>query len=255
MALHDRRDLGHGDVPSGLDGQRVLTPASRIPHGTMRSYHDRSQSQFSANPCMVTPLATRAPIAPTFRSAHPSPGSSPGPCRPARPPRPATWVPAQRIHAPLRPSTRPAVTPNSAHTRIMASFKRPHVGHHVDRITQLDDRVAGQLPRPMPGDLAAAVHVNDRRARVAERSVRGGRPLARRVHGLVLKEQAAVGYLAGHPPGMNTPLQVPALAVVQTNEPPRSTKTSSLIFPSLRVPSSRPPAQYSPRIPAAQRKM
>ena len=107
VALYDRRNLCHRDVrPASMDS--VLTPASRIPHGTMRSYHDRSQSQFSANPCMVTPLATRAPIAPTFRSAHPSPDPSPS-------------GPPPVIHAPLRPSTRPAVTPNSAHTRIMAS--------------------------------------------------------------------------------------------------------------------------------------
>ena len=75
----------------------MVTPASRMPHGTMRSYQDRSQSQFSASPCMVTPRATRAPIAPTFRSG--SPGTQ----------------------APLRPATRTAATPNSAQVRIMAS--------------------------------------------------------------------------------------------------------------------------------------
>ena len=78
----------------------VVVPASRMPHGTMRSYQDRSQSAFSANPCMVTPRATRAPMAPTFRSG-------------------TLWSPSTQ--APLRPATRPVLTPNSAHVRIMAS--------------------------------------------------------------------------------------------------------------------------------------
>ena len=46
---------------------------------------------------MVTPRATRAPIAPTLRSGVPG------------------------TQAPLRPATRTAVTPNSEHVRIMAS--------------------------------------------------------------------------------------------------------------------------------------
>jgi len=78
----------------------VVVPASRMPHGTMRSYQDRSQSAFSANPCMVTPRATRAPIAPTLRSG---------------------WFSSPGTQAPLRPATRPVLTPNSAHVRIMAS--------------------------------------------------------------------------------------------------------------------------------------
>ena len=36
----------------------------------MRSYQDRSQSQFSAKPCMVTPLATRMPRAAILRSGR-----------------------------------------------------------------------------------------------------------------------------------------------------------------------------------------
>ena len=59
----------------------VVVPASRMPHGTIRSYQDRSQSAFSANPCMVTPRATRAPIAPTLRSGW---FSSPGTQAPLR---------------------------------------------------------------------------------------------------------------------------------------------------------------------------
>ena len=80
-----------------VSADSVVTAASEMPHGTMRSYQDRSQSQFSASPCMVTPRATRAPIAPILRSGAP-------------------W-----IQAPLRPGTRVAVTPKSAQVRIMAS--------------------------------------------------------------------------------------------------------------------------------------
>ena len=58
--------------------------------------------------------------------------------------------------------------PDRGHPEIGAGpdhglFQRPHVGDHVDRLAELDDRVAGQLPGPVPGDLAAAVHVDDRR--------------------------------------------------------------------------------------------
>ena len=37
-----------------------------MPQGTNRSYQDRSTSQLSANPCMVTPRLTRMPMAASF---------------------------------------------------------------------------------------------------------------------------------------------------------------------------------------------
>ena len=80
----------------------VVTVASRIPQGTIRSYQDRSQSQFRAKPCMVTPRDTRMPIAPTFRSG---------------------LLSVPRSQTPLRPSTRVVVTPNSAQARISASSR------------------------------------------------------------------------------------------------------------------------------------
>jgi hypothetical protein len=46
----------------------VITPAWWTPRGTIRSYQDGSQSAFSANTCVVTPLATRGPSASTLRS-------------------------------------------------------------------------------------------------------------------------------------------------------------------------------------------
>jgi hypothetical protein len=70
-----------------------VTPASRMPHGTMRSNAARSQSALMANPCSVTPRATRIPIAATLRSG---PRSSAG------------------TQAPLRPSIRVVANPSSA---------------------------------------------------------------------------------------------------------------------------------------------
>lgn len=82
---------------------RDVTVASLMPHGTMRSYHDRSASQLRAKPCMVTPCETRMPIAATLRSCAPS-------C-------PSTQTPE-------RPWTRVASTPRSAHVRISTSSTR-----------------------------------------------------------------------------------------------------------------------------------
>src|SRR6185437_6035696 len=74
-----------------------VTPASAIPHGTIRSYQLRSGSQFSAKPCNVTPRATRIPIAAILRSG----------------PR---W--SATSHTPLRPATCWVGRPSSAQTAI-----------------------------------------------------------------------------------------------------------------------------------------
>ena len=170
-----------------------VTPASLMPQGTIRSYHDRSQSQLSASPCMVTPRATRAPIAPTFRSGCPPDAGS---------------------HAPERPSTRIASSPNSAQTPDHRLLEGPHVRHHVHRLAQLHDRVRGELAGAVPGDLAAAVDVDDRRPGVAERPVGHRRPLAGGVDRRVLEQQAAVRDLAENPPPVHRALRLPGLAVV-----------------------------------------
>jgi hypothetical protein len=60
---------------------------------------DMSGSQLSAKPCIVTPRATRTPIAATLRSG---PRSS------------------ARTHTPLRPSTCSVVRPKPAQTSISA---------------------------------------------------------------------------------------------------------------------------------------
>ena len=74
-----------------------------MPHGMIVSAHDRSASQFSANPCIVTRRLTRTPMAPSLRSG---PRSS------------------ARTQTPLRPSTRDVSTPTSRQTRIMTSSSR-----------------------------------------------------------------------------------------------------------------------------------
>ena len=66
-----------------------------------------------------------------------------------------------------------------------------HVGDDVDGVGEPDDRIADQLPGTVPGDLAAAIHVDDGRA-VGGPLVRFG-ALARRVHGRVLQEEDGIG--------------------------------------------------------------
>ena len=84
--VHARPRTGTGRPSSALSD---VTPASGMPHGTIGAAHDRSQSQLSAKPCMVTPLATRIPIAATLRS---------GPV--------GAVEPSPRTQTPERPSTR-----------------------------------------------------------------------------------------------------------------------------------------------------
>ena len=118
----------------------------------------------------VTPRATRMPIAATLRSG---PRSSAG------------------TQTPLRPSTR-AVASAELGAHVDQHLLDPaHVGDHVDRVGQPHDRVADQLARAVPGDLAAAVDVDHRRA--VERPVRRLGALAGRVDARVLQQQHRVG--------------------------------------------------------------
>ena len=87
----------------------------------------------------MTPRAIRTPIAATLRSGRtPSAGSQ----------------------TPLRPATRPR-----DHAEVGAGgdqhlLEQPDIADHVHRRQQLDDRVAHQLARAVPGDPAAAVDVD-----------------------------------------------------------------------------------------------
>ena len=116
------------------------------------------------------------------------------------------------------PDAAAAVDPRGHHPEVGAGpdqglLQGPDVGNDIDRVAESDDRVADQLAGTMPGDLAAPVDVDHRRARIAGRAVERAGPLARGVHRLVLKEQAAVGYRAAAAPLMQPPLQVPAVQV------------------------------------------
>ena len=121
--------------PSSCDSD--VTPASVMPHGTMRANQDRSGSQLRAKPCSVTPRATRMPIARDLarRSAVGQPHAA----------------------AALDLLGRDAEVGADVDEH---AFQAAHVGDDVDRVGQPDDRVADELARSVPGDLAAAVDVD-----------------------------------------------------------------------------------------------
>ena len=102
-------------------------------------------------------------------------------------------------------------SPRPAQTSISALLEPPDVGDDVDRVGQPHDRVADQLTGAVPGDLAAAVDVDDRRA-VERPLVRLG-ALAGRVDRRVLQQQQRVGRLAGDPGGVQLALPRPRLLV------------------------------------------
>ena len=168
---------------------RLVTPASRMPHGTNRLNQSRSQSQFRAKPCMVTPRDTRIPIAAIFRSGWPGTHTSAA-----------------------------SLDPDGADSRVRAGphqrfLDGPHVGDHVNRLAEPDDRVPDELPGAVPGDLAAPVHLDHRRPRVAQRPVERAGPLPGREHRLVLQQQARIRDLVVHPLPVDLALQLPAAQV------------------------------------------
>ena len=176
LAFSNRQHVGHGDGPASLGRQRGDGGVRRCRtarSGRTRTGRSRSSARSRASSRPWRPGCPRAAI---LRSGLPCP--SPG------------------SQAPLRPSTRPAGTPKSAHTPIMASSSQSDIADDVDRLVQRDDRIADKLAGAMPGDLAAAVDVDDRRARIADRPVERAGALAGRIDGLVLKQQARVGDLA-----------------------------------------------------------
>ncbi len=85
------------------------------------------------------------------------------------------------------------------------------VGDHIDGLGQSHDRIADELTRAVPGDLAAAVDI-DHRSAVGRPLVRLG-ALARRVDGLVLEQDQRVGPLARDDVGVDPTLQRPAVVV------------------------------------------
>ena len=80
------------------------------------------------------------------------------------------------------------------------------VADHVERLGQLDDRVADELAGTVPGDLAAAVDIDDRCA--VDRPLEVERALAGGVDRRVLEQQNGVGRLvrgSGLPGGAAAP--------------------------------------------------
>ena len=115
-----------------------------MPHGTIAENAARSQSQFSAKPCSVVARATRMPIAAILRAGRPPPAGHPHP------------------GAAVDPAG--LAGPAPAHTADQRFLKAPNEIHHIQRLGQPDDRIADQLAGAVPGDLAAAVGVDDGRA-------------------------------------------------------------------------------------------
>ena len=65
----------------------------------------------------------------------------------------------------------------------------------------------------MPGDVAAAIDVDDGCARITDWPVEGSRPFASRVDGLVLQQQAGIGDQASHPLLVDLSLQLPGIGI------------------------------------------
>ncbi len=162
-----------------------VTPASAMPHGTIAENARRSQSQFSAKPCSVVARDTRTPIAPTLRAG----------------PRLVRWHPH-----PDRPVDPAGLQPELGAHVDQRLLKAPNEIHHIERLGQPDDRIADQLAGAVPGDLAAAVGVDDGGA--VDRALLGQRAAARGVDRRVLEQQQRVGS-ARHPRVGQLALQLP----------------------------------------------
>ena len=144
--------------------------------------------QFSANPCIVTPSATRMPIAAILFSragvADPDAGAS----------LDATAVDAELGEHVDEDALEPA-----------------HVADDVDRLGEAQDRIPDELAGAVPGDLAAAVDVDDGGA--VGRPLVGVGALAGGVDGGVLQEEDGVGAFARDDRAMDGALKVETLDV------------------------------------------
>jgi hypothetical protein len=89
-----------------------------------------------------------------------------------------------------------------------------HVVDDLHVVGEGHDRVADQLPRPVEGDLAAAVDVDDRGAARVGGPLVGVGPLAGGEHRRVLEQQHGVGGVARDDGGVHLALQLPGGEVV-----------------------------------------
>ena len=131
----------------------------------------------------------------------------------------------------------------------------PDVRDHVDRVGQPDDRVADELPRAVPGDLPAAVHVHHRGA--VHRPVPRLGALAGGVDAGVLQQQHRVALLAGHHRLVQPALLVPGGLVVEQAGADGGQPGSRHAHPSSLVPPygnrTREPRRVSPAPATARR--
>ena len=208
---------GRNPVSDAID----VTPRSVNPQGLMRVNHSRSVETFSANPCMVIKREERTPIAQILRG---------------RPP-----CPRGRIQTPEAPAMRPAAMPYSATVRITASSSVSMYSlSPMPMRSEIEDRIADQLPGAVEGDVAAAVDVKEPCAHRFERfagheQVFGVPAFAQRVDRRMLHQQdrarivrvvsdarnrARTRTFPGDRRVEQRLLQIPALLVVHRSEVP-----------------------------------
>ena len=150
-----------------------VTPASAMPHGTKRAYQERSTSQLSAKPCMVTPRLTRMPRAAILRS---------GP-----------FVVGAQPHAAAARHPR-GLDPEVATDADQGLLHPAYVVDHLDVVRESDDGVADQLAGAVEGDQAAAVDVDHRGTPGIGRAVAGRGALTGGEDGRVLEQPDGVGF-------------------------------------------------------------
>jgi hypothetical protein len=95
-------------------------------------------------------------------------------------------------------------------------FEPANVADRVDRHGQPHDRVADQLAGPVPGDAAAAIDLDDRRA--VDRALEVLGAPAGRVDRRMLKQQAGVTDLARNALGVHLTLHLPRVVIRQQPE-------------------------------------
>ena len=149
----------------------MVTPASAMPQGTIRSNHAEVVVAVEREAVHRHAAATRTPIAATLRSGRAS---------------------SARTRRRCGRGPRAVATPKSAQTRDQRLLEAADVVDDVDVLGQPDDRVADELAGAVERDLAAAVDVDDRRAAVDGPLPRLG-ALAGGVDRRVLEQQHRVG--------------------------------------------------------------
>ena len=171
----DSEHLRHRHRRPSSSSQRGHS-ASEIPHGTIRSNGTGRCRSSARSRAWSRPGRPGSPMAAILRSGPRSSAGHPD------------------AAAALDPGV---VTPSSAQTAISASSRR-RTWRRRRPVRQLQDRVADQLARAVPGDLAAAVDVDDRGA--VERPLVGLGALARGVDRRVLEQQDGVRTVPRQPP-------------------------------------------------------